>query len=208
MANTDLMAALVVGSVKFRLDYGQETSGLAGGSIQVADLRSPLWRMDADCSTLTLDQLLEIETLIDVLGGSRGSFLAWDPRRPFPKLDLTGALLGASAVKINSLPSDTRSLSLKGLPAGYVLSRGDLLAFDFGAGRRALHRVASVTAAADGSGVTPAFEVVPNIRSGAATNADVILKRPAAEMKLVPGSFAGDAEGMLGSLTLLAVQVV
>lgn len=207
MASTDLMAALVVGSVKFRLDYGQETSGLAGGSIQVADLRSPLWRMDADCSTLTLDQLLEIETLIDVLGGSRGSFHAWDPRRPFPKLDPAGALLGASAIRINSFGSDNRSLSLKGFPPGYVLSRGDPLAFDFG-GRRAFHRISTTTVTADGAGVTPTFEVVPNIRSGAATNADVILKRPAAEMKLVPGSFAGDAEAMLGSLTLQAVQVV
>lgn len=207
MANTDLMAALVVAGVKFRLDYGQETSGQAGGGIRVADLRSPLWKMDVDCSTLSLDQLLDIETLIDQLGGSRGSFYAWDPRRPMPKLDPSGVALGASAVKINSLGGDNRSLSLKGFPAGYALSRGDPIAFDFG-GRRALHRVATALVVANGGGVTPVFEVVPNIRAGAALYLDVWLKRPAAEMKLVPGSFEGEAQGMLGSIPLQAIQVV
>lgn len=208
MANTDLMAALVVASVKFALGYGQETSGQAGGTIRVADLRSPLWTMEAECSMLTLDQLLDIETMIDQMGGAKGSFYAWDPRRPFPKLDLDGSGLGASAVKINSLGADNRSLSLKGLPAGYGLSRGDTLAFDFGSGRRALHRVSAVSAVANGAGVTSVFEVVPNIRPGAALNADVALKRPAAEMRLVPGSFSGKAEGLIGSISLQAVQVV
>ncbi|WP_336799576.1 hypothetical protein [Kaistia sp. MMO-174] len=207
MANTDLMAALVVASVKFGLSYGQETSGQAGGTIRVADLRSPLWTMEAECSTLTLDQLLNVETLIDQIGGSKGSFYAWDPRRPFPELDPDGSGLGASAVKINSLGADNRSLSLKGLPPGYVVSRGDPLCFDFG-GRRAFHRISSVSAAANGGGVTPEFEVVPNLRTGAATNADVTLKRPTAEMRLVPGSFNGNAQGMLGSINLQAVQVV
>lgn len=207
MANTDLMTALVVASVKFNLNYGQETSGQAGGTIRVADLRSPLWTMQADCSTLMLDQLLDIETLIDQMGGARGSFYAWDPRRPYPKLDPTGAALGSNAVKINSLGADNRSLSLRGLPVGYALSRGDPLSFDFG-GRRALHRVASISAVANGSGVTPVFEVVPNIRPGAALNADVTLKRAAAEMRLVPGSFNGNAEGLIGSISLQAVQVV
>ena len=207
MANTDLMMALVVARVKFALSYGQETSGQAGGTIRVADLRSPLWTMEADCSTLTLDQLLDVETLIDQMGGSKGSFHAWDPRRPFPKLDPAGATLGASAVKINSLGTDNRSLSLKGLPAGYGLSRGDSLCFDFG-GRRAFHRISAVSAVANGSGITPEFEVVPPIRPGAATNADITLKRAAAEMRLVPGSFNGNADGLIGSISLQAVQVV
>lgn len=208
MANTDLMAALVITSGKFALSYGQETSGQAGGTIRVADLRSPLWTMEAQCSTLTLDQLLDIETLIDQMGGSRGSFYAWDRMRPYPKLDPDGVLLGASAVKINSLGADGRSLSLKGLPPGYVQSRGDYLSFDFGSGRRALHRIAAVSAVANGSGVTPEFEVVPNLRAGAATNADVNLKRAAAEMRLVPGSFDGNGDGVIGSISLQAVQVV
>jgi hypothetical protein len=208
MANSDLMTALVVASVKFNLNYGQETSGQAGGAIRVADLRSPLWTMEAECSTLTLDQLLDIETLIDQMGGARGSFYAWDPRRPYPRLDPAGATLGASAVKISSLGADNRSLSLKGLPAGYFLSRGDPLAFDFGAGRRALHRVAATSVMANGSGVTTVFEVVPNIRAGAAANLDVSLKRAAAEMRLVPGSFNGNANGLVGSISLQAIQVV
>jgi hypothetical protein len=205
----DLMSGLVIATVNFRADYGQETSGQAGGQIRVKDLRSPLWMMDADCSTLSMGQLRRVRALIGSLGGSRGTFEAWDPAAQYPEADPKGAIVGASAVLINTLGSDGISLSLKALPAGYVLSAGDMLAFDYSTSptRRALHQVVA-GATANGSGITPEFEVHPPIRQGAAANNPVNLKRPAAVMRLVPGSFPQQVARNLGSLSLKAIQVI
>lgn len=207
MATTDLMNALVVTGVTFSLDYGQETSGQAGGQIRVKDLRSPLWRMKADCSTLTLDQLRRVRALIGSLGGSLGSFYAWDPAAQFPAADPDGAILGASSVLISGLGATAKNLLLKGLPAGYVLTVGDMISFDHGASR-ALHHVVTASVVANGSGVTPEFEIHPPRRQGAAANNVVSLVRAAAEMRVVPGTLNLSADGMIGQAGFEAVQVI
>lgn len=208
MATLDLMNALVAASLNFRLDYGQETSGQAGGQVRVKDLRSPLWMMDVDCSTLSLQQLRIVRARVGALGGSGSSFYAYDKAARYPATDPGGLIVGSSAVLINSLGGDGASLSLKGLPPGYVLTEGDLLAFTFSSTRRALHMIDAVAGAvANGSGVTPEFHVSPPIRQGAAVNNPVNLKMPAAEMRIVPGSLSQNASGMIGTYSFKAVQV-
>jgi hypothetical protein len=207
MANTDLMNALVVTGVTFSLDYGQETSGQAGGQIRVKDLRSPLWRMKADCSVLTLDQLLRVRALIGALGGALGSFYAWDSAAQYPVADPDGSILGASNVLISGLGATSKNLVLKGLPAGYVLTVGDMISFDYGSSR-ALHQVVTTSVTANGSGITPEFEIHPPRRQGAAANNAVSLKQPSAEMRIVPGSLNLSADGMIGQAGFEAVQVI
>ncbi|MCX5581320.1 hypothetical protein [Kaistia terrae] len=207
MANTDLMSALVISGVTFSIDYGQESSGQAGGQTRVKDLRSPLWRMKADCSTLTLDQLRRVRAIVGALGGSLGSFYAWDPAAQFPAADPDGAILGASNVLISGLGAGAKNLLLKGLPAGYVLTVGDMVSFDYGTSR-ALHQVVTPSVVANGSGVTPEFEIHPPRRQGAAVNNVVSLKRPSAEMRIVAGSLNLSADGMIGQAGFEAVQVI
>jgi hypothetical protein len=83
------------------------------------------------------------------------------------------------APKLHSVTEARRELRLFDLPAGYVLSRGDLLSFAYGSDptRYALHRivVGGVTA---GDGITPQLEVVPSVRAGFALNAAVNLLTP------------------------------
>jgi hypothetical protein len=125
---------------------------------------------------------------------SQGSFYLYDPRHPGPTLDPKGTILGSSAVKINSLP-DSKSMTLKGLPAGYKLSVGDYLHFDYGTpSRRAFHEFAEDTTA-DGGGVTPAFEVSPFIRPGATVDLSVTLIKPAMKCIIRPGSVEAGSTG-------------
>jgi len=207
MATTDLMNALVVTGVSFALSYGQETSGQAGGQIRVKDLRSPLWHMKADCSMLTLQQLRVIRALVGGLGGSLGSFYAWDPAAQFPAADPDGSNLGASNVQISGLGATAKNLLLKGLPAGYVLTVGDMLAYDYGISR-ALHQVVTPQVVASGAGVTPEFEIHPPRRQGAAVNTAITLVRAAAEMRIVPGTLNLSADGVIGQAGFEAMQVI
>ncbi|HEV7284028.1 MAG TPA: hypothetical protein VGN75_04155 [Kaistia sp.] len=207
MASTDLMTALVVSGVTFMPSYGQETSGQAGGQIRVKDLRSPLWHMKADCSTLSLQQLRIVRALVGGLGGSLGSFYAWDPAAQFPAADPDGSILGASNVQISGLGTTAKNLLLKGLPAGYVLTVGDMLAYDYGASR-ALHQLVTPQVVASGAGVTPEFEIHPPRRQGAAVNAAVSLVRAAAEMRIVPGTLNLSVDHMIGQAGFEAMQVI
>lgn len=209
MPTSELMQALPVSSATFIPAWGQETSGEGSGILRVKDLRPALWRARIACAAATRVEALQVLALIGAMGGALGTFYAWKPSAAYPQSDPGGTTLGGSAVQIGSINADQLRLSLKGLPAGYVLTRGDFLAFDYGARpSRALHQVVPPMAIANGAGVTPEFQVHPPIRGGASVNAAVALVRPAAEMRLVPGTFDLSESAVRNGLSLEAIQVL
>lgn len=152
------------------------------------DVAPMLWE-----GSVTLGRMLQSETdhasiMMDLLRPAGRMFWAFDIRRPTPAADPGGLILGASAPVIAALPAGNREISLSGLPAGYVLRRGDYLGFSYGGGRRALHRLAEAQVVASGAGVTPAFELSTLIRPGAVVGAPVTLIRPAIPVMREPGS--------------------
>jgi hypothetical protein len=65
-------------------------------------------------------------------------------------------------------------------------------------------------ATADGTGLTPQFEVRPHIRVGAAVDAAVLVKRAAAIMMIQPGSLTmpADPQSAFGTVSFDAIQVL
>ena len=205
LSAADFMGMLRVQAVVPYLQFQQELSALASGGVVAKDLGPALWM--ADVQTLVLRPLLfeEILAAIESLQGSIGTFFLYDTLKCCPKADPKGTILGASNVKINS--TSARSISLKGLPAGYVISRGDRFSFNYGTPlMRGYHR-ALETVTANGSGITPAFDVAPQIRQGAAADQSVQLIKPTVLMRIVPNSFSA-APGTLSSIQFKAQQVV
>ncbi|ETR79295.1 hypothetical protein X566_01550 [Afipia sp. P52-10] len=103
---------------------------------------------------------------------------------------------------------DPVTMTLKDLPVGFTLTRGDHFAFDYtfaGFAMRALHRVMN-TVTANGAGVTPAFGVRPYLRAGYALNAPVTLKRPMGVFRLLPGSLAPSMKN--STLTVYSFKAV
>jgi hypothetical protein len=190
LSRAEFQARIRVASATFHDQEQLETSGLASGQILRADIGPQLWR-----GTVTLvpgyhDDVQAVEARLSILRRSGASFFISDPRRIGPRSDPEGTTLGASTVQIHTLVTGNREIRLKGLPSGYVLSEGDMLSFSYSVGSvtlYALHRLV-VGATADGSGVTPAFEVTPPIRPGAAVDAAVVLVRPYCKAIMVPGS--------------------
>jgi len=174
-------------SAPLRPKPGRELSGMGSGQIIEADLTPTLWVADVVTRPWRAEMARRVEAMVNAVIRSKGTVYLYDPRKAVPVSDPGGTILGASAVKINSVP-DAKSLSLKGLPASYKLSVGDYLAFDYGdPARRAFHEIAE-DITANGSGVTGAFEVSPFIRAGATANLTVTLVKPAFKAKIVPGS--------------------
>lgn len=188
---------LRMSTVRMRLVADQQISGMGGGKIIVADLAPKHWEFEVTLINMENALARRVQALIEALDESMNDFYLYDPRAAYPLYDPTGAILGASAVKINSLNVNNKELTLNTLPSTYVLSAGDLLHFDFGSpSHRAFHRI--VVGGAASGGISPSLEVRPHIQPGAVVGASVTLIKPSARVKMIPGSFdPGTARQMM-----------
>lgn len=176
--------------VKWKLQDNRQFSGLGSGQILGADLAPSLWTGDVTIGDHYHAKSREMEALINAIIRSQGTFYLYDPRHKYPASDPKGSALAAfNNVQINSLP-DSKSMSLKNLPANFKLPVGTYLSWDYGTDpvRRAFHDIAEEVTASAG-GVSPVFEVSPFIRTGALVNQVVTLKKPSMKCIITPGSF-------------------
>jgi hypothetical protein len=207
--NGDLMERLRVVSASFRLEPTQEIRRQAGGTIQARDLGPNLWYARISSVCRSFRELAEVEALLDALNGAVQPFHVYDPFKAYPATDPAGEDLGSATPTLHTIDDDNKRIRVQALPAGYKLTLGDLLAFDYGTSSRALHRVVEIDGAtADGSGLTPLFEVRPHIRSGAAASDPVYLAKPAAVMRLLPGTVSIEASAGGKGASFEAVQVL
>ena len=182
------MAILPIREIGFYISEAKEVAETGGGEILTAGLGARLWEGEVILDDMSRNEAAEVMAMLDVLGGTGASFMVYDVTRPGPRADITGAVLGASVPKLHTVAASTREIRVTGLPATYQLQRSDYLAFSYGSDpvRYALHRVTAPATAV--AGLTPLFEVTPNIRAGYALNATVTLIRAACKAVLVPGS--------------------
>jgi hypothetical protein len=186
LPQTDLGDLLPVQSVVWELVRQQETSGIGAGEMLVADLAPALWEASVSLRPLLHTAAREMAAKIDVLDGGMHALYLANPLGWWPAKDPGGALYGSSEPVIEDIEDSRKELSFSGLPANYKLTAGDMFSVAHGT-RRGLYRlVADITA--DSSGETGAVEVRPHLRPGVIIGLDVNFKRPAAKVKIVPGS--------------------
>ncbi|MEX1181030.1 MAG: hypothetical protein WEB63_09510 [Cucumibacter sp.] len=174
-----------------RVDWNelrQEThSGLGTGEFLTHNLGPVLWEADVQLRPMYHVEAEQMRARVSALDGSTNAFYLYNPRMRYPQSDPTGSILGASAVTVYAINANRKALRLTGLPIGYVITIGDYLAITYDTSRRALLQAVE-GATADGSGITPEFEVRPHLRPGIVTTNPVTLKNPAAKVKMMPGT--------------------
>lgn len=201
------------GQTYLRLDDGDEQSPLASGVIITRNLRPPLWSLSARSRLLKPNTLAAWQARIESLENGKLLFWGYDRNRFYPILYPkgawpTGGSFSGTTARILTVNANNKALSLDSLPAGYVVSAGDLISWTYNSTQYAMHRVVE-SATANGSGVTPEFEVRPHIRSSAPATTAVAVKRPACQMKIVPGSLQTDVNDIgWGTITFQAVQTL
>lgn len=206
---TDAFIALLrVQAILPQLMSQEELSQLGSGDTLAKDLGPQLWT--AVIQTLPMvNKAFEIAHAgFDSLRGSQKTFNIYSTGRWYPQNDPGGTILGSSTVEIAAFT--TTSMSLKGLPANYKLSVGDKLSFAYGSApvMQAYHTILEAVTA-DGSGNAGPFDVSPYVRSGAAINTVVSMKKPYFTAIVVPGSFTitPRVTGTLSSFVFQAQQV-
>lgn len=181
---------VAIGSPNWQLMRNDQTSGLGSGQPLSTELASPLWTLPVQLVSMGNDEADQILAMLEMLCHPGRKFFFSNPKREFPAADPTGTILGASTPALHTIAANNRQVRIGGLPNGYKLSAGDMLAFDYGPSgqkRRALHR-ATETVTASSAGLTPLFEVFPHIRAGALAGDPVYLAKPAILASIVPGS--------------------
>lgn len=190
----------------FSLHWRQEQSTLASGRILVKDMGSPLWTLRAASKVLSPNNLDAWRAKLTALENGLQQFWGYPMTRCYPIAYPngswpTGATFNGSCV-LSAINANRKAIALQALPAGFVLSVGDYVSI---AGD--LHQVMEA-ATANGSGVTPQFEVRPHIWPAVtAPTPGVLVKQPACKMAVVPGSVSSDAQlNGWGALSFQAIE--
>lgn len=184
-------------TLPFRLMHRQEISRTAAGQSFAKDLGPALWSYELSTTPIPLRQALKVQAFLQSLDGLIGTLTLYDPTRQTPASDPTGsASLGS--VTVTGISGNT--ITLGGLPIGFVLTPGDLLGVIVG-GVPHLYEI-SESAIASGAGAA-SFEVAPQVRSTLTTGLSASLVRPVGLFKLSswsassqPGFMAFSLEGI------------
>jgi len=180
MTDTTFFDSLRISAVRWWLNEPFEINRLGDGSVLKGSLGAALWQGDATLARGYHRDLAAVEARLAKLMRPGETFLAHDPRHNGPRADPGGVILGAATPVIHTLAANNREIRIAGLPAGYVLSDGDMIGWLYGSNpvRYALHQVV-YGATASGSGLTPLIEVAPFVRPGAIPGSTaVVLVRP------------------------------
>ena len=190
LATADLVDLMMVDTVTRDLVDFQELSGLGGGETLARDLAPRLWQAECSTPALDADDIEALRSRFLTLDGAIQSFYLYDPRRPYPVTDPTGALLASSSVTISSIAANRKEITFAGLPADFHLpmnTRFSVTALD--PSRTAYIQLAAAVTA-NGSGVAGPVEVRPHLRPWLVAGQPVTLRKPVVKVKLVPRSLA------------------
>lgn len=177
-----------LGEQSFKLLRVDHISPRVDGRIGAMTVGWPLWTATWSFTGMDEAKSHEWEAWVDSLRGPQRLFYGADLRRALPQAYAESGLpagFGGDAATW-SVNSTRDVLTLTGLPAGFVLTPGDMIGFRWGANRRSLVRVMEP---AVGSTVSVAVEpAVPTITSGAAV---AYLKDATCLMRLTPETDLG-----------------
>ncbi len=205
---TDILSSAGFEQQNFDTTERQELSRQASGVSIGKNLGPDLWFCEYGTNLQNFASAVTFEAKLRSLAGVTKPFSAHDLRRPYPLAHADGSFNDTGVV--HTIGVDNKSLRIDGLDAGFQLSIGDYLAFDFdfepGYSSRALHQVMEA-ATANGAGLTPVFEVYPHIRPGLVVSTPVVLKKPSALFTLEPNSRQSRLDGVLHSrISFRAIQ--
>lgn len=173
----DLSDLLPIADVQWPVLRSDEFSGAGDGSQWASEMAPPIWSADVALAQRPKAEAKRIEARVNALSGPIGTMLFCDPWRAYPAADPKGGLLGASVVTVSDIASGRRSITLVGLPAGYVLTEGDRLSINYGSGRVYYGEI-SAPAVSDAAGLAQ-VDVFPGLPLTIAVSDAVTLKRPA-----------------------------
>lgn len=193
----------------------RNTDRMEGRRTEADSFGTPYWVMSADPGWLEPLDFGKMDAFMMSAGDDGETFLGYDIFRPRPiRMDtgvpLSGTVAGGGGPFTGQGTLDTitdsRTVVVGGLPAGFLLSAGDYIEFRMTAFLRSLHRIVA-DATADGTGV-----VTLSIKYGLDTQhfttaAVVNFEKAACVMQIDAGSYSGAKSWQNRSPSFSATEV-
>lgn len=192
MIDTDFFDTLCPRDTAFEPSLATTEDRLADGTVIASAIGAALWRVSARMPQMPVAQYRAVQARLVRLQQPGNFVMAWDVSAHGPASDRGGVILGSATPVVQAVDADAARLRVSGLPAGYVLSAGDWIGWTYASSpvRYALHQLVT-GAVADGTGLTPLFEVQPHIRAmpngtglAGLVGAPVSLVRPRAKFRV------------------------
>ncbi len=165
----------------------QEMSRDAAGVSQAKDLGPAVWSWRFRSRSLDLVDAQNLMADLRSLNGAVHSFFVHPTERPFPVAASGPGDLTGSTVTVKNISAGRDELAVEGLPANFVLTRGDFLSIATTGGGIAFVELAE-DQPAFASGATTLGAVSPIVVPGVEVGAAVTLVNPPCEVRLVPGT--------------------
>lgn len=201
-SNATLFNGFPIKTAKFELTPRQSRSRLASGKPIAVDYGLATWTASYTTPPISHDMCIEIEALLNSQDGAVNEIRVWDTRREYPLAYPTGAFSDSGS--ITTWGGSGKSVTITGLPANFVINRGDYFAYTYG-GKRYLHQaVEAVTAS--GAGATTDFEIRPHYPTGATGTVAVAFQTPHMNVVLDGPPQFDDTGGLTGTITFSVVQ--
>lgn len=185
-------------SVDFDPVAPRNAERMEGRRTEMQIFGTPYWQATYRPGRLAFRDFGKMDAFMMLAGDGGDYFLAHDPFRPRPMahdlgVPLAGTKAGGGAFNgtaVLTAITNSRAVTVSGLPANLQLRRGDYVEFRMSALKRSLHRIVA-DAQANGSGL-----VALSIRFGLDTQhfttaAVVNFEKPACVMQIDPGSYKG-----------------
>jgi len=199
---TNLLSNKVL-TTKFVLTPRQSISRTAGGAALAYDFGVAIWAAAYETVKMSYDDCVDFQAQLHSIEGAAGTFYGRDTRRIYPRNYPTGAFSDTGTVL--SLNADGKSLAFTGLPASFVINRGDYFQVTVSGTPRLYQMSEAVTA--NGSGVTAQKTAEPHFDPAMTTGSAVVFQNPACVMRLEPGSIQFNDQGRaVGTVTFSAMQ--
>ena len=198
-----------VATVSFVIDRVLAASRARGGVVQVSERGRSLWRCALTTTPLTGPQFEAWRAWLDSMRGGLNTFLCFDTQRCRPQA-YPGS--GWSLLRFDGTPFDgtatitaaaAYSVELAALPAGYVVTAGDVMSWAWRS-TRTYHRVVE-GGIADGAGQV-SVQVEPDIPTDEGVPGVVKLERPDAVFRIVETPELERSGVLAAPFTLKAIQ--
>lgn len=185
------LPALGVVNQPFFLPDNRKFNKTGGGVIIGYQRGARLWQGSVNFIPMDQRDAKSIDAIMSFLQETGVYFRIYDRTAQFPRNDPTGTVLTTTPT-LTAVNANNHDITISTLPAGYVLSSGDMFNFAYGT-RLALHRIV-VGATASGGGVAT-VTVTPPIRPGFTLSAAMNFKGATMNAVVMPGSYTSPDHG-------------
>ena len=178
---------LQIEDVQFIQGFQQQRSATGGGETRYADRAPSLWK--ADLTTLPMAHAAAegLMAVANSRGGGLKTVLLHNHRLPYPSTDPDGSIIGSTVPELGTI-TDRLHVAFTGFPAGYQMPVGSYFGIPFDGDARYYLGQFVESRTADSGGDIASVEVWPPLPASITGTPDVVIKKPCAKFRIVPGS--------------------